>query len=260
MEASACAVSPLVVLDRRGNPTSDDLATGELAALASATRTPFFSIPHFARRGQQRRVWPLARVHNWQGLILADRRVNADFPVPFREPFEPIELNVGDTATKAVIGDTAIVQTWRNQLRITMIVILLLLFAAGIGLQLWFSPSRVRTLSQLALLIVPVPLFVFALRTYRRHATRWFLVPAGVFVAECLRSSDSQTRLITRNEAIAYVGFGRRRHRRWIFIELWLPDERIYKVVSRSDALAFIAAWRSPVSTPPVELLQELAT
>ncbi|MGE3182391.1 MAG: hypothetical protein AB7N71_12230, partial [Phycisphaerae bacterium] len=193
-------------------------------------------------------------------ITLVDQRVHDTMPAPFAQPFEPIELNVDDAAARTLLGDTTIRKSLGEKLLTAWLIVLVAAMIVGVGLQLWMSPSRVRTLGYLFMMLVPVPLVIVAFRFYRRRRSRWFLVPAGVYIADGLQPGMQPAQHIKREEATAaFVGFGRNRNHHWFFVELWLRERRIYHVVSRTDALAFIAAWRSPLPPPDERQLAEVA-
>lgn len=239
--------------------TSATLSADDLAAVKSEGAT-WRDAKYVARRVRQ-----LRDERGWPGIVLVwalkNRLVTP--PPPLAVPIEPLELNEGDLAIRMLAADparaeparesVAAVRAWRRfiaRIGVGFIGFVNPAIQAIIGLAMrqWW-----QFYINLAITVIGLGVLIFV---FWYTSGRWFIVPGGVIVrrgvlgkvaVRLARYTPGDTLLMVR----PFPPSG------WQ-AELWREKRVDSQRFTKTELSALLAAWQSPLTCPPLDLLDDL--
>jgi len=199
---------------------------------------------------------PLAVAYYHEGTPLP-------LPAPLEVPFGPLELD----ESRAPLADlmqavhtTAAVTpspSWRcTLLRLGFSAGVAGLLVAYVFFHLLTSRASVKVWSEAWLWSVVVAAFVLPGLAAALLSDQWFLVPGGVVTRRRLFGrAHGMLRRYTPQDTTLIV---RPRERETWQIELWRGLRARKREATALEVVALLAAWQSPLPTPPLERLDDL--
>lgn len=209
------------------------------------------------------RLFDLRTKHQLGGLVVwffgKRTKDSVTVPPPFTVPFEPLELNEFRTPLHDLPGlaeSTAEAERmrcpiWRRgfvRLGIPAFVMSIQLINAIIQI----AVHRTLWIVSLWVAIFAVVALGVALRYWL--SDQWFLVPGGVLLRKTLAGKIGETLwLFTPRDSVAVIqGQGR-----MSILEIWRERSVRRRYLTGLEIAAFLAAWRSPLSPPPIDRLSD---
>lgn len=259
----APVMTHIVRVDRRKNFTSSSLPADLTECLEGAFRRVPWWRDRWADRGFRSTALGIARDFGC-GLVIFGPGRMFEVPPAFDRFFEPIELFGGlgsnTAALKTISGDKP---TREESLGRYSLAILALLAICGAVLFLigYLRGFPARAALPVLLVFAIIPVVFFGVRALRGIGGRWFLVPGGIAIFRRPLRSGRPPRITLLTPANSFLMFRYISNGKTVMLVMevsTLAGLRLRRTVSEREGMSVVASWRSNVTPPADEQLEEL--
>lgn len=225
--------------------------------LESSFKTPWW-LDGWSRRAFRSAAVEIMRRSAPDGLVFIGRRMSFETPPPFTDAFEPIELGAGDPQLKTLSGDAPTKEERANRW------IFGILGVFGALTIIWVVIAVFRKFPPLIIPIILGPMalvvcIIFLVSVLEKMTAKWYLVPGGVVIVKSGAGRDRMA-FFTRLDSCAVVRMISTGKSAMRALEVWSATQKLRRRrVSEREALAFLAAWQSPLPPPEPDRLRDLA-
>ncbi|MGE0480197.1 MAG: hypothetical protein AB7Q17_06960 [Phycisphaerae bacterium] len=248
----------VVSVDRRRGLCSPTLGEKALSELNAAWRaTPWYRDPwSFAKfRGAALDVMFRGAP---AGLAFIGRGVRIEPPPPFTDPFEPIEFGSGDDQFDVLSGPTPTREerVARFAKWIIGIIGAAVVVSLGVG---WLVGGDDRIAAAMLFGALAIAAVVTVVALLGGLGGKWFLLPGAIAVVRARGEPRARLQLYTRRDSCAVLRYVSTGKTVVLMLELWSTRGRpARRAVTEREAMAFLAAWQSPLPPPERDRLADI--